>query len=61
MQVRFGDWHAQHNVLANRWPDNAHLSWPWTAIRRDWAPMRNGKRAIIYGLLAGGTQLSALS
>ena len=61
MQVRFGDWHAQHYVLANRWPDNAHLSFPWTAIARDWAPMHASKRGIIYGLLAGGTVLSALS
>ena len=61
MQVHFVDGQAQHNSWANRWPDNAHVAFPWTAIMRDWKPMHNSKRVIIYGLLAAGTLLSALS
>ncbi len=61
MQVYFGDWRAQHNVLVSGWPQNAHPVAPWTAFLREIAPMHTGKWVIIYGLLLGGIALSALS
>jgi hypothetical protein len=61
MQWRFGDWHAQHHIVENLWPDSAHLSLPWSAIARDWAPMEPSKRVLIYGMLVGGLVLSAMS
>lgn len=61
LQVRFGDWHAQHKLLASNWPVNAQLVTPWAAIAREWPAMHNGKRLIIYGLLTGAVILSALS
>lgn len=61
LYLRFGDWHAQHKVVACAWPANAQLVAPWTAIARDWAMMHNGKRLIIYGLLAAGYALAVLS
>lgn len=54
---QFGDWQAQHHALEANWPENAHFSWPWTAILREWAPMHASKRLIIYGLLAAALAL----
>lgn len=61
LRWRFGDWHAQHNLMVAKWPVNAHLVTPWAAVAREWPVMHNSKRVIIYGLLLGGVLLSALS